>query len=310
MRGVVAAAVAVVLGLAAGGSLAQTPGAAQAATGKLEFDVASVRQNKSGGKPHSNIPLGPQNIYGPSGGVVSAKNFSLLYYMTFAYKLTDYQQEALRSKAPDWVLTDRFNIEARTENRGVTKDDLRAMMQSLLAARFGLSVHYESRTVSVYALELVRPGAMGPKLRAHPAEAACPGFSPLVKTEEGKPIASLPDAAADGYPTFCGGILGVPASAQDRYSFGARNVSMALIASSFSSWGNLGRPVVDQTGLSGTWDFVLDYTPDPRPDYATVDSGGPTFEAALQKQLGLKLEGKKAPVEFLAIDHVDRLTGN
>ncbi len=102
----------------------------------------------------------------------------------------------------------------------------------------------------------------------------------------------------------------MPASAQDRYSFGARNVTMGLIASSFSSWGNLGRPVVDQTGLGGTYDFVLDFTPDPRPKYATVDSGGPTFEGALQKQLGLKLEAKKAPVQFLVLDHVERLAEN
>jgi uncharacterized protein (TIGR03435 family) len=277
---------------------------------KLEFDVASVRQNKSAGKPHSNIPLGPQNIYGPTGGVVSAKNFSLLYYMTFAYKLTDYQQETVRTKVPDWVLNDHFNIEARTDNRSATKDELRAMMQSLLAARFGLAVHYESRTVSVYALELVKAGSTGPRLRPHPADAVCPGFSPLLKTAEGKPVADLPDAGEEGFPTFCGGILGVPASAEDRYSFGARDVTMGLIASSLSSWGNVGRPVVDETGLPGMWDFVLDYTPDPRPKYATIDSGGPTFQGALQKQLGLKLVARKAPVQFLVLDHVDRLSEN
>jgi uncharacterized protein (TIGR03435 family) len=162
----------------------------------------------------------------------------------------------------------------------------------------------------VYALELVKTGATGPKLQAHPANAICPGFSPLVKTEDGKPIASLPDAATDGFPTFCGGILDVPATAQDRYSFGARDVPMSILATSFSSWGNLGRPVVDATGLKGTWDFVVDFTPDPRPKYATLDSGGPTFAGALQKQLGLKLEATRAPVEFLVVDHVEPLTGN
>lgn len=284
--------------------------AQQTAAAKMEFDVASVRQNKSNQKPGSNIPLGPQNVYGPSGGVVSARNFSLLYYMTFAYKLTDYQQQALREKLPEWAQNDKFNIEARTDNRDVTKDQLRAMMQSLLADRFKLAVHYEPRTVSVYALEMVKPRQPGAKLRAHPANAGCPAFSPLVKTAEGKPIASLPDAGADGFPTFCGGILGVPASAEDRYSFGARDVTMDLIATSLSSWGNLGRPVVDATGLRGMWDFVVDYTPDPRPKYATVDSGGPTFEGALQKQLGLKLAAQKAPVQFLVIDHLEELTKN
>ncbi len=146
--------------------------------------MASVRQNKAEGKPHSNIPLGPQDIYGPTGGVVSAKNFTLLYYMTFAYKLTDYQQEALRAKGPGWVMTDTFNIEARTDDRDVTKDELRRMMQSLLADRFKLAVHYEPRTVSVYALELVKPGSTGPRLRAHPADAVCPNFSLQAKTAD------------------------------------------------------------------------------------------------------------------------------
>jgi uncharacterized protein (TIGR03435 family) len=80
---------------------------------------------------------------------------------------------------------------------------------------------------------------------------------------------------------------------------------MSLIASALSSWGNLGRPVVDQTGLNGNYDFVMDYTPDPRPSYATVDSDGPSFMEALREQLGLRLEGRSAPVEFLALDHVE-----
>ena len=88
-------------------------------------------------------------------------------------------------------------------------------------------------------------------------------------------------------------------------ALGASNVSMAMVAKSFSSWGSLGRPVVDETGLAGKYDFVLEFTPDIRPTYTTIDSGGPTFQVAVQKQLGLRLESKKAPVDFLVLDHVD-----
>jgi uncharacterized protein (TIGR03435 family) len=102
----------------------------------------------------------------------------------------------------------------------------------------------------------------------------------------------------------------LPASAEDRYSFGASEVNMSLIASALSSWGNLGRPVVDQTGLTGNFDFVVDFTPDPRPAYATVDSDGPGFQEALKQELGLKLENQRAPVEFLVLDHVDRPDAN
>jgi uncharacterized protein (TIGR03435 family) len=284
--------------------------AQQTSQEKMAFDVASVRQDRSNVKPSSNIALGPGAVWGPNGGVLSAKNFPLLQYVAFAYRLTDYQEAALREKLPEWALTERFDVEARTANQSVTKDQMRLMMQGLLAERFGLTEHYETRTVAVYALELVRPGALGPKLEQHPADAVCPNFSLLEKTADDKPMGSLPDAGSGGFPTFCGSILGVPASAQDRYSFGARDVSMSVIANSFSSWGNLGRPVVDRTELAGKYDFVLDFTPDPRPKYATVDSGGPGFEEALKKELGLKLEAEKGQVEFLVVDHLDDVTAN
>jgi bla regulator protein BlaR1 len=270
----------------------------------LKFDVTSVRPSKEG-EPGSNVPLGPGNVYTPSHGILSAKNQTLLTYLVFAYKLADYQQEAIRSSAPDWVLHDRYTIEARTEKSDATKDELRLMMRALLAERFKLAAHYEKREVRVFALVTVKEGSLGSKLRSHPAGAACAGASLKSTTADGQ-TRDLPLQPEKGsFPAVCSGILGLPASAQDRYSFGASNVSMSLIASALSSWGNLGRPVVDQTGLNGNYDFVMDYTPDPRPSYATVDSDGPSFMEALREQLGLRLEGRSAPVEFLALDHVE-----
>ena len=289
--------------------LARAAQSRQPTTTKLAFDVASVRQAPDGGKPKANLAIGPGDVWGPSGGELSAKNFSLLMYLGFAYRMKDYQFAAVQAKLPEWALTQRFDIEARTDNPNPTKDQMREMMRSLLAERFGLAVHYALRKVPVYALIVVKPGSMGPKLRKHPADSPCPTFSPLSKTAEGNPVTTLPDAGPDGFPTFCGGILDVPASAQDRYSFGARDVPMSIIAGSFSSSGNLGRPVVDETGLPGNYDFVLDYTPDSRPN-AAVDSGGPSFEQALKEQLGLKLEKQDGDVEFLVLDHVERPSGN
>lgn len=287
--------------------VAQT--ASPQATSALSFDVASVRPSKET-KPSSNVPLGTGNVSTPSHGILRAKNFPLLTYLVFAYKLTDYQQEAIESAAPDWVSNDRYNIEARTEKQDVTKDDLRLMMRSLLAERFKLAVHYEKRQVRVFALVTVKAGALGPKLQPHPAEATC--SSPKLKstTAEGKSVNLPLQPVKGGFPVVCNGILGLQASAQDRYSFGAANVPMSLIASALSSWGNLGRPVVDETGLTGNFDFVMDYTPDPRPAYATIDSGGPGFQEALKQQLGLQLDSQRAPVEFLVLDHVARPDSN
>jgi len=289
---------------------AQSPSVPRTEAGTLQFDVASVRRDEYAHKPSSNVPLGPGSVSKPSGGILNARNFGLIYYLEFAYKLTDYQEAAIKANLPDWVLEERFTIDARTDIQNVTKDDLRLMMQSLLAERFKIAVHYEDRRLPVLALEVAKPGTLGPKLESHPANASCPGYSPHTTDEHGTPVPDPPETVTGGFPTFCGGILGVPASAQDRYSFGARNVPMSLIASSFDSWGHLDRPVIDETGLTGLYDFVLEFTPDPPAKYATIDSGGPGFLEAVRKQLGLKLEAKTGTLKFLVLDHVEQPTAN
>ena len=114
-------------------------------TTKMEFDVASVRENKSGlppsgVMPKSNFPLGPGAMYSPNGGLFSASNQPLLVYIMFAYKMTDHEVQALSKQLPNWAATERFDIEAKTDNRAATKDDMRLMMQSLLAERFKLEI--------------------------------------------------------------------------------------------------------------------------------------------------------------------------
>ena len=275
---------------------------------RLQFDVASVRQSESVDM-ESNVPLGPGDVYNPTGGVLRARNYTLLTYLVFAYKLTDFQQEAIEAAAPSWVLSERFSIEASTDKHDATKDQMREMMRSLLAERFKLAAHYESRQVRVLALVPVKTGQVGLRLQLHPEAVACEARARKPAKSDSEPSQPL-QPAKGGYPSICGGVLGLPASAQDRYSFGAANVPMSLIASALSSWGNLGLPVVDQTQLAGNYDFVLEFTPEPRPAYAAVDSGGPGFQEALKQQLGLKLEARKAPVPFLVLDHVEHPTEN
>ncbi len=96
---------------------------------------------------------------------------------------------------------------------------------------------------------------------------------------------------------------------------GSRNTTMKLIAASLPSIGAVGRPVVDQTGLSGKYDFTLEWTPEstalPPPGADTQpDSQGPTFLEALQEQLGLKLKPTKAPVDVLVIDDIEKPSPN
>jgi uncharacterized protein (TIGR03435 family) len=288
-------------------------------TPTLNFDVASVRENKSGlpptgDEPDSNVPLGPGNVYSPTGGFFTAKNITLMEYIGFAYRMTDNQYSSFKSMAPDWVDKDRFNIQARTEKSDVTKDELRLMMRSLLKERFGLAAHYETKQVPVYALRLINPQQLGPKLQTHPAQDSCPSILPNKAPDSGPPPS---ETITGGFPTTCGGIILLPSSVDHRINIGGRNITLTLFVNSLTDWGQLNRPVVDRTGLRGNVDFVLEYVPELRPnptspeppDIAT-DTGGPYFREALKQQLGLKLDSEKGDIQVILLDHIEHPLAN
>ncbi len=275
-----------------------------AAQQKLAFDVASVRENKSvegpgGEAPQTNVPLGPGNVYSPTGGQLNIRDMGFLLLVSFAYRMSIPQQDAFRDMAPKWVTEARFDIQARTDKTDVTKDELRLMMRSLLADRFGLVVHNEMRTAPVYSMQLVKPDALGPHFRKHTG--ACS------KDFEGK---TTVDADADGYPEVCGGLLLLSGSASTHFRIGARDMPINVFATSLTGWGDLGRPVINDTGVTGNIDFVLDFVPPYAQAAAGADADGQGFQEALRKQLGLKLESLKQPVEIIVLDHLDHLSEN
>jgi uncharacterized protein (TIGR03435 family) len=182
---------------------------------------------------------------------------------------------------------------------------MRLMMRSLLADRFKLAIHYENREVPVFAFVLSKSGKTGPKLQPHSDESPCP-------TEQ--PTSSTP-AIVDGLPAFCNGIYPLHPSVPGCLRFGGRRVTIGFIADTFSAGTNLGRPMIDQTGLSGTFDFTLEWMPErrgPAPPGADVgpDSSGPSFEEALREQLGIKLQSQKGSISVLVVDHVERPSAN
>src|SRR4051812_49311153 len=136
------------------------------AGGKRAFDVASVRATQSPGRPTSNVPL-LGDVYAPTGGLFSTTSTPLMNYLRFAFKDVKlaYQSTADLSAAPDWVRTQFYDIQARAQGNP-TKDQMRLMMQSLLADRFRLSVHYEKRRLPVSALVLSKEGKTGPQLKS------------------------------------------------------------------------------------------------------------------------------------------------
>jgi uncharacterized protein (TIGR03435 family) len=299
------------------------PGWEKAAGGKQEFEVASVREEKSGAEPHSNFSLDSGNAYFviekndkliPNGTLFSASE-SLMRYIIFAYKLSGTQElalrfnyyEGLKLNVPEWVKNSGYDIEARSTG-GVTKDQMRLMMQSLLADRFKLAVHWETRDAPVFALVPVRPGTLGPQLRTHPASDDCATTPLPVDTSNNVPVTK----PAATLPIPCGQIAHLPASAPGAHRFGGRNVTLAMLAPSLPAQTGLvtlPRPVIDHTGLPGGYDFWMEWTPEDTSEVDNHESGG-TFREALRNQLGLKLEPQKGPVELLVIDHVERPSAN
>jgi uncharacterized protein (TIGR03435 family) len=283
-----------------------------AAGGKMAFDNASVTPNTTASSPFavgSNFPLGPGDVYAPNGGKFRARNFPLVAYINFAYKISDNQEQFLLPQLPTWVTTARFDIEA-TAQGNPTKDQMRLMMQSLLADRFKLAIHYETRQVPVFELLVDQPGTLGPLLQRHPDDAPCP------TTFRSPSPTAAPQTIDSRFPVTCGGLLNMAPSAPGRFRAGARNVPMELIASSMPGGASgLDRPVLDRTGLTGRYDFVIEFTPqydDPSAPAAKLgsDPTGPTFVEALKEQLGLKLESQTGSFDVLVIEYVEEPSAN
>jgi uncharacterized protein (TIGR03435 family) len=276
------------------------------AGGHAKFDVASVKQNKTGANATSNVPLDPEDLFTPTGGLLSASGFSLSRYMLFAYKLTAAQYFPLQSQLQKWANTDVYDIEARASGNP-TKDQLRLMMQALLADRFKLAIHFEERQLPVMALVLDKPGKLGPNLRVRSERGDCsldapaPGLAPTVD---------------DGFPKPCGAFVAIQASNPGRFRGGARNVPLTRLTAIIDTpqLTGIDRPVLDKTGLTGMFDFVIEFTPSARPyrpgEGFQLDESGPTFVGALKDQLGLKLMPQTGPVDVLVVDHVEEPSPN
>jgi bla regulator protein blaR1 len=283
----------------------QIPEWQSAAGGKRAFEVASVKPDNGPFRP-PNFPLDNGNSFTP--GARFSADFPLLTYIQFAYKVhfSQQQRESMLAHAhlPKWFESDRFAIEAKAAGP-VTKDQMRLMMQALLADRFGLAVHFETQETAVMALTLVKPGKTGPKLRPHSEGPAC--------EESGAPAAQgRAGDASRPFPERC--YVQELRNNGRQLRAGSRNTTMDQLAEVLSALGRLDRPVVDQTGLSGGIDYEMEWTPEPSPaeppDSSPPPDPGTTFLQALHDQLGLKLESTKAPLRVLVIDHVERPSEN
>lgn len=300
----------------AAGQISQTemPAWQKAAGGHLEFEIASVKEDPpdaSGGRvmPTSNVPLAPGDTFSPTGGLFQATHWPLIAYISFAYKLQPGQLQSVNSDLPKWTMQDFFDIQARAAGNP-TKDQFRLMMQSLLADRFKLVIHAETREQPVFALVLDKLGKFGPQLRQHTDDS--PACAPATAASALPFTTSTVDG---GYPAECGSVMMIPTGKRGSVGVGGRNVTMGMIASTIDGAGNLigelDKPVIDGTGLTGTFDFRIDFAPRlPFMPNEGSDQNAPTFLEALKDQLGLKLDPETGEVQKVIVDHVDHPTSN
>ena len=233
-------------------------------------------------------------------------NLTLSGYIVYAYDLMPSRERwtrCLPTCRSGWIPTASRSMLWRQANH---KNQMRLMVQSLLGSRFRLEAHMVTAQVSVLALVLEKPGKTGPKLRPHSEGPPCDVHSPS-QTQ------GSAGNTADVFPAVCDQFVAVP-EPNNAMLAGYRNATMDRIAALLSSVGHLGGPVVDQTGLTGRFDFTLEFTPEPKgsqheqdvpPDFA-----GSTLQEALHEQLGLKLKAAKAPLDTLVVDHVERPSEN
>ncbi len=271
----------------------------------MSFDVASVKRSEPG-EGYTNFPLTLGSSNFTSVGNLMSVNVPLRLLVGFAFRLSAGQMHFFISGLPDWVDSEWFDIEARAPISNPSKDQFRLMVQSLLANRFKLVMHEEERQLPIYALVLTKPGRTGPQLRTHIDDANCGG--------ERHP--NVPPAPAEFSDLPCGWTIMKPSSVPGRVRGGGRNVGLDYIAAFLTGTGFRGttpdRPVVNETGLNGNYDFSIEFVPDENalPNGVQPDPNGPSFPEALRDQLGLKLVAKTGPVDVLVVDHIEQPTPN
>lgn len=287
------------------------PLAAPAQEKPLTFDVASVKPfvlptSEPGRKTGGGGPTGPGTS---DPGRIHRNAVRLKDLVIAAYNVKDFQ-----IVGPSWLDSDdettRFTIDA-TMPPDTTKEQLRIMWQNLLAERFKLTIHRETKELPKYSLLVAKNGPkMKKSAQVTPSkeDAPPPGARPKqVIDAYGFPIPRIPPegGAASFFINGRGRLSGERATMQD-------------VADKLTTW-HLRTPVTDETGLKGRYDFILTYSipdwhgevlelPDGmgRVNPAVASETLPDLFGAVQSQLGLKLERNKGPVEVIVIDHIEK----
>jgi uncharacterized protein (TIGR03435 family) len=247
-------------------ALVLTVSAAAQTPARLTFDVASIRPSNPDAQGGMVKPI-------PGGHGYTVQNVPVKVLISLMYKVPTRQIEG----GPDWLNTQRFDIEARIDGT-YSVDDLHTMFQNLLTDRFGLKFHKDVREGNVYALT-IDPSGLKMKPNTSPDDFEIPMQGPPAKLI-GKRV---------------------------YMSYLCWNLGQALQ--------NDGRPVADETGLKGYYDFTLSFMPQFPPGFDTSQLPPeykelPSLFDAVRQQLGLRLTAQKGPVDHFVIESIAKPTDN
>ncbi len=289
------------------------------------FEVATIKPSEQptpGQFRRTQVRFGMQI----DGARVNIQFMSLMEIVAAAYRVKPYQVTG-----PDWLTTERFDIVAKIPD-GVSRDLVPEMLQSLLAERFKLTEHRDKKDHAIYALVV---GKNGPKLKDAAPDAAAP---PAADGEPVPPSGNSPGPGQMQIGRDKGGLvisgsragtMRMSMSPGGTMRMEGSKMTAPVLADMISRF--VDRPVVDMTGLTGTYDVTLDLSMEdmrlaarnagmpapgagpggagamtrPPAESASDPSGGGSIFTAVQA-LGLKLEPRKAPLESITIDHLEK----
>lgn len=245
--------------------------AQSSATAATKFEVASIKLNTSGSGRFS---------FGTSpGGKLHIENTSAATIIQNAYGIQSFQL----SGGPAWLQSDRYDVEAKAQGNP-SSDQMNSMLQALLEDRFKLKVHRTTKELPTYELTVAKGGS---KLRPS-KDGSC------VESDPSNPQRRASDVV-------CGSVRAT--RNRSAAEVDAVKINMARLTANLTVY--LQRTVIDKTGITGTFDAHLKWSPDEAGDAALA-----SIFTALQEQLGLRLESGKGPVEVIIIDHVERPSAN
>ncbi|HLH43019.1 MAG TPA: TIGR03435 family protein [Bryobacteraceae bacterium] len=283
------------------------------AAGKLEFEAATV-------KPTAPLGNGAIVIGGKGGpgsadpGRINYNGLPLKMLLATAYGVKPYQ-----ISGPAWLDSERFDVVA-TLPEGTTKEQSSVMLQNLLLDRFAIQLHHETKDLPLYELTVAKNG---PRLKASVADPNAPPDGAPPELPKGPP-----PIGKDGLPQLPPGRKGQMMMISPKgFHLMASQAAISALADNLANL--LSSPVVDGTGLTGTYDYTLDFSRDsvpgpaglppipagnsvgaivPGPGAAAADQpDAPSLFVALQEQLGLKLEKKKGPLDLIVVDHAEKV---